>query len=75
MADVVSQMAGSILDQEDVDEVLAECDEGSVGSQIRHWVELAFPGQQLASVKALRDQNPGVFRAAILAASDPGGVR
>lgn len=74
MGDVVSQMVASALDQEDAAEVLQDCDEGSAGRQIRQWLDLGFPGQETASIKALRDQNPGAFRAAILAASDMGSV-
>jgi hypothetical protein len=72
MGDVISQMAGCVLDLEDVAEILAECDEGSVGQQIRQWLDFGFPGQEIKSIKTMRDQSPGVFRAAILAASEFG---
>lgn len=74
MGDIVSQMMGSMLDQEDAAEILAECDEGSVGRQVRQWLDFGFPGQEIASVKVMRDQNPGAFRAAILAASEVGSA-
>lgn len=74
MADVMSQMVECALGQEDVAEVLADCEEGSVGRQIRQWLDFGFPGQEVASIKAMRDQNPGTFRAAILAASEVGGT-
>jgi hypothetical protein len=72
LGDVVSQMAASVLDQEESMEALAECEEGTVGAQIRGWLGLAFPGQSLSSIRAMRDRIPGRFRAAILAASDLG---
>ena len=74
MGDVMSQMVGYVLDQEDATEVLTECDEGSVGQQIRQWLDYGFPGQEIASIKAMRDQNPGTFRAAVLAASEVGSA-
>lgn len=74
LGDVISQMVASVLDQEGCAEVLAECEEGSVGQQIRGWMDLAFPGQDVTSIRALRDVFPGRFRAAILAASELGGV-
>lgn len=74
MGDVMSQMVEFALDQEDADESLVGCDEGSVGRQIRQWLDFAFPGQEVASIKAMRERNPGTFRAAILAASDVGSV-
>lgn len=74
MGDVMSQMVECVIDQEDALEVLDECDEGSVGRQIRQWLELGFPGQEIASIKVIRDQNPGTFRAALLAASEVGST-
>jgi hypothetical protein len=73
MGDVVSQMVESVLDHEDSSELLADCDEGSVGRQIAKWLELGFSGQETASIRMLRDSHPGAFRAAILAAAEMGG--
>lgn len=74
MGDVMSQMVSSVLDQDDVAEVLTECDEGSVGRQVQQWLDFGFPGQEIASIKAMRDQNPGMFRAAVLSASEVGSA-
>lgn len=74
MSDVMSQMVEYAIDQEDAAEILAACEEGSVGRQIRQWLDFGFPGQEIASIKAMRDQNPGTFRAAILAASEVGST-
>jgi hypothetical protein len=71
MGDVISQMIESILDEKDIDEINA-CEEGSVGQQIRKWLDVAFPGQELGSINSLRTSNPGAFRAAILASTDRG---
>lgn len=74
MGDVMSQMVEYALEQEDISDVLAECEEGSVGRQIRQWLDIGFPGQPIASIKAMWDQSPGTFRAAVLAASEIGGA-
>ena len=70
MGDVISQMVAYAIDQDDASEMLQGCEEASVGGQINHWMQLAFPGQEAASIRAMRSQNPGAFRAAILAMAD-----
>jgi hypothetical protein len=74
MGDVISQMVAYAIDQDEASEMLQACEEASVGSQISHWIELAFPGQEVASIRAMRNQNPGAFRAAILAIADMRGI-
>jgi len=74
MGDVMSQMVESALREVSGADDLVGCDEGSVGQQIRQWLDTAFPGQELASVKALMDRDPGALRAALLAASDMGSA-
>jgi len=72
LGDVMSQMISSLLDQEDPEEELSNCEDGSVGHQIHAWMDMAFPGQPLGSIRSLREQFPWRFRAAILAAANPG---
>jgi len=69
MADVISQMIEPILAQDDCADMLAEFEEGSVGAQIRKWLEIGFPGQDVAKIRALKNLYPGMFRAAVLASS------
>ncbi|MBF6025347.1 hypothetical protein [Lysobacter niastensis] len=73
LGDVVSQMVESVIAKEDAAELLAECGEGSVGQQVQQWLDFAFPSQEVGSIKALCDQKPGTFRAAILAAMETKG--
>lgn len=72
MGDVMSQMVDAVLREASGADDLAECDVGSVGQQIRQWLDTAFPGQEVASVRTLMERNPGAFRAALLAAADMG---
>lgn len=74
MGDVMSQMVEATLREElDYDE-LVNCDEGSTGRQILKWLEAAFPAQELASVRALLEHDPGAVRAALVSAADVGGA-
>lgn len=73
LGDVISQMVSVVLDQEDCEETLQTCAEGSIGGQVRAWIDLAFPGQSFGAIRSMRDHIPGRFRAALLAAADPGG--
>lgn len=66
LADVISQMTASILDLPDGEELLSQCDEGSVGAQIELWLRTAFPSEEFSSVRAIKDRFPGKFRASIL---------
>lgn len=70
MGDVMSQLIDTALDRNDLADVLNDCEEGSVGRQIQKWLDYAFPGQDLAAVRVQQSENPGAFRAAILAASE-----
>jgi len=71
MGDVVSQMIKSYFSDDHLED-LSECDIGSVGSQIRKWLDLAFPGKTIENISALKNHNPGEFRACILASTDVG---
>ncbi|ATD67511.1 hypothetical protein CNR27_08745 [Luteimonas chenhongjianii] len=71
LGDVMSQMIEPTLDKEG-DTSLHDCEEGSVGRQVQRWIAASFPGQEYLSIKALREQNPGAFRAAILASAEVG---
>lgn len=72
MGDVMSQMIESMFrDGFDVRE-LSGSDEGSIGRQVLQWLEIAFPGQEPESMKALMDRDPGSFRAAIVSVAAMG---
>jgi len=70
LGDVMSQMISSVLSSEDWGDTPFE--EGTVGHQIQAWLDLAFPGESVASVRNLRDHQPGRFQSVVLAAADPG---
>lgn len=73
VADVMTQMIEAALDIDDEDDWLSHFEEGSIGDQTRAWIEIAFPGQNLANIRKLRTHYPGKFRATILASADMGG--
>lgn len=75
MADVISQMASEVLAMPDVEDVLGQCEDGSVGRQVESWLSMAFPGEGLSSILTMKNRYPGRFRAAILALAEIGDVK
>ncbi|MBK4995216.1 hypothetical protein IAE39_003390 [Pseudomonas sp. S37] len=72
VADVMTQMITTALDQENEDDFLVSFEEGSIGQQTRIWIETAFSGQNRQSISVLRRSYPGRFHASILAAAELG---
>ena len=69
MADAITQLCEGLLRTSDTEDLLAECDPGTMGSQARSWLELAWPGRDLAFARSVLDTKPNEFRAALLAAA------
>lgn len=67
IADVMTQMTSSVLEHEDPDDLLAQCEDGSVGQQIRFWFDSAFPGLGAPAIAEMMRSKPNEFRAALLA--------
>ncbi|WP_313222569.1 hypothetical protein [Pseudoxanthomonas mexicana] len=74
MGDVMSQMVEAALREVSGADDLVDCEDGSVGQQILQWLGNAFPGQEIASVRALMERDPGAFRASLLATSEMGSA-
>lgn len=74
LGDVMVQMVGAALDAEELAEQLDGCEEGSVGAQIAGWLDLAFPGRELAEIRNIRRSLPGHFHASIHAAAELGDI-
>lgn len=72
LADVMSQMIGSVISQDDPDALLDQCSEGSVGQQVQFWLDSAFPGHSIPAVGKIMTDRPQEFRAAILALASMG---
>lgn len=73
VGDVMAQMISAALDSRDEAELDA-CEEGSLGRQIQHWIEYAFPDMDMGAIKSQRQRLPGAFMAAILACADMGDL-
>lgn len=67
VADVMTQMISTTLPDESSEQLLEHCGEGSVGHQIRFWLESAFPGQSRESILSLMRDRPSVYTATLLA--------
>lgn len=72
LGDVISQIVSTALELPDCREHLEDCEEGSVGSQILHWLDMAFPNQSIATIAGSKETTPGRFRASLLAAAQVG---
>ena len=70
LADVITQVLGHALHDEDLEEILVDCEPTSVAGHIAAWLELAFPGQDPASIRNLLRTSPAHFHSAILAMAD-----
>ena len=69
MADAITQLCEGLLRTSDTEDLLAECDPGTMGSQARSWLDLAWPGRDLSFARSVLDNKPNEFRAALLAAA------
>lgn len=74
MGDVMTQMVSTVVCLDDCDDALEECEVGSIGRQVRNWMDMAFPDQRAPTIRGTMEHTPGVFRAALLAAARIGGM-
>jgi hypothetical protein len=72
LADIVSQVCDRFLQDHTSDEQLLDLDPSSIAMQARTWLNKAWPGRDLASIRNIRFSHPGKFRSAILAMALPG---
>lgn len=72
LSDVITQVLEHALRDEDLEEILEDCEPTSVAGHVSTWLELAFPGQDVPAVRNLLRSSPGHFHSAILAMADPG---
>ena len=72
MAGVMNQMIVGLIQQSDIEEQLEDCDEGSVGGYVRQWLAIAFPGENVTSVRSKLEFRPGDFYSSILSAAEFG---
>ncbi|WP_022706904.1 hypothetical protein [Paracoccus zeaxanthinifaciens] len=74
LGDVMVQMCRGTLEDEDARDTLIACEDGSVGSQIASWLEMAFPGMRPEEIRGLMTATPGAFHAALHASADMGEI-
>lgn len=72
MSDVMGQMIETVLNLSDEEiDLVEDAEQFTVAGHIASWIELAFPERDLAYVRQLRLERPGIFRTAILTAAEP----
>jgi len=74
LGDVMAQLVGGFLEDETLWEDVDDFEGGTVGRQILNWMDVAFPGESIPTIRKLRSEYPGRFSAQLLAAADPGGA-
>ena len=72
MADVICQVCEKFVQDKRIHEMDAHWDAGTIGAQAQAWLELAWPGRGQEFVESLLENNPGEFRATILAIANLG---
>jgi hypothetical protein len=71
LADVITQILDHAVRQQELEELLDGAEPASIAGHIATWLELAFPGQPVASLRSMAEYTPGKFHAAILSMADP----
>lgn len=69
LGNVMAQIVSSVVSDPLCDEMLQECDAGTLGSQISNWVRLAFGDVGIEQVRSTLELRPGDFHAAMQAAA------
>lgn len=72
LGDVMAQITADLLDTDECEDVLSECGANSVAHQVRNWIDIAFPGTSLPTIRSMKEHMPGRFRATLLAAAEVG---
>lgn len=70
LGDVMTQIISTSLRQPDFEQATADSDASSIAGRVGFWIRIAFPGQDVRSVRSILDLRPSTFHAAILAAAD-----
>lgn len=71
LGDVKEQIVSGTLETEEF-ALDGDYGEGTVGAQVRYWIESAFPGLDLDQVRGMLKQDRGRFSAALLASAAQG---
>jgi hypothetical protein len=72
MADVAKQLIVALLNDSDAADHLDEYSDGTVGAQVRQWLERMFSGSSLEVVRSELAFRPGQFYATVLAGMELG---
>lgn len=70
MADVMGQICERLLNEREVDELIAQFEPGSLGAQAMGWLRHAWPGQDIDFIRSVLENRPGRFHAAFLALAE-----
>ena len=72
LADVMGQVCERFLYDQEADELIEQCEQGSLGAQAAVWLRHGWPGRDIDSIRSILDHRPGAFRAVFLALAEIG---
>ncbi len=70
LAEVMGQICERLVFDPEADELVAGAEPGSLGAQAVSWLQKAWPDRDLAFVRSVAENRPGMFRAAFLALAE-----
>ena len=70
LGDVIGQIRERFVAHPDAESMLASADVGTLGAQAAAWLRLAWPNKNIAFIRSLLENRPGLFRAAMLALAE-----
>lgn len=70
LADIMGQICERLVRDPDAEETFAAPQAGSLGAQAVAWLNKAWPGKDVAFIRSVLEDRPGVFRSALLALAE-----
>lgn len=75
LADTAVQLISGFLQDKSVSEDLSEFEEGTLGAQVRSWLENLFPDSSLEVIRSMLEHQPSIFHATVLSGMELGEYR
>src|SRR5690606_9974595 len=73
LAETMSQICERFIFDPEASELLANPEPGSLGAQAASWLQKSWPGKDAEFLRSVLKNQPGKFRAALLALAETGG--
>jgi len=67
LGDALSQVCEAFVLEQDAEELMLEHEQETLAAQTVSWLEMAWPGADVTTIRSLLKQRPGLFRSTLLA--------